>query len=230
MKAKSIVICSGGLDSTVVADIACNESREVTLIYFKYGCKAEKKELEAVDNITNFLQYKYKKVKITLETIDLKYLKDLGGSTLTDESRYHEITKDKRAETTNEWVPARNTVMIAMAAAYCDRYRIGKIYLGLNLEEAESYPDNSIEFYEKFNEVLAIGTISKPVIINPLGRLVKHEIYKKGLEIGAPIHLSWSCYHEGPRHCGTCEPCFLRRKAAEVNNVEDCIEYEEPLY
>jgi 7-cyano-7-deazaguanine synthase len=221
---KAIVVCSGGLDSTVAATIACEECNEITIAHFLYGCQAESQETKAVTKVTQSLQAKFPNKKITLKMFPLDYIKELGGSPLTTGG---EIAHGEAgAEFAHEWVPARNTVMIALIAAYCDRYDIGRIYLGLNLEEAGAYEDNNVVYYRFFNDVLDVGTKSRPRIYNPLDCLMKHEIVKLALKIGAPIEHSWSCYKGGEIHCGDCGPCYLRSKAFKMNGIKDMIPYK----
>jgi len=216
---RAIVICSGGLDSTTAAKIATMECREVTLLHFLYGCQAEEREKEAIANIARELQCRY-------EFIDMGWLKALGGSPLLEaEGRISGGVEG--AEFAHEWVHARNTAMIGVAAAWCDRYDIGKMYLGLNLEEAGAYPDNTTEFYRLFDRVLDCGTRSRPRILNPCANLTKKEIVELALRIGAPIQHSWSCYRGGPVHCGRCGPCFMRRTAFRMLGREDMIPYAE---
>ena len=213
---KAVVICSGGLDSTVSATIACKENKKVTLLYFKYGCLAEEKEIKAIKDIADYL-YDNTDANVKVKFIDLSFLKKLGGSTIIDDTD-NIASGIKGAETHNEWVPARNLVMLSLACAYCDRHKIGKIYTGFNMEEAGAYPDNSSAFTLKLNQAIDVGTISRPKIISPLWNLVKHQIVKLGLSIKAPLHLSWSCYYNKEKHCGNCGPCFMRKKAEEIAN------------
>lgn len=132
----AIVVLSAGLDSTVCATMACRSGKyeRVHLMHFQYGCRAELKEQQAFEKIYAYLKDKYPEVKITQSIEGLDFIKRLGGSTLTDHSL--EVAEgEKGVETDNEWVPARNLVMISLAAAYCDRHQIDDIILGLNMEE-----------------------------------------------------------------------------------------------
>lgn len=219
------VICSGGLDSTTVATYAVQNNKVIHLIHFQYGCLAEKMEFEAISNIRDFLKVKYPEKQIELFCIDLDFLKRLGGSSLTDVN-FDDVAKyDEGVETPHEWVPARNMIMMSMTAAHCDRYDIGKIYLGLNMEEGSVYSDNSISFARAMESAMKTGTHAKPTIENPLETKMKHEIYKMALDIEAPIQFSWSCYKGGSYHCGECGPCVMRKVAAKMNGVEDNIKY-----
>ena len=213
-KKKALVVCSGGLDSVTVATWAKREGYDVTLLYFKYGCRAEADEIQAVKNVAEALECDYR-----LE--DLSFLYHLGGNPLVDETM--QIARgDSGAEFAFEWVPARNTVMIALAAALCDRYGYDTIMLGLNLEEGGAYPDNTVGFYRAMDKVLDLGTTSRARVICPVANLVKHEIVKLGLELGAPLQHSYSCYEAGG-HCSVdnpCGPCRMRRQAFLMNGVD----------
>ena len=221
----SAIVCfSGGLDSTTAATVACRNHKKVVLANFNYGCKANDSEIKACQNIHKFLQEKFPEKEITLEFIDLSFLTKIGGSTLID--RRNEIGVGKAAvEYAIDWVPARNTAFMGCLASYCDKFHIGNIYAGFNLEESGAYEDNSEDFYRYFERVLKTGTKSRPNIVMPVGQLMKHEIVKLALEIDAPIHLSWSCYHDGDRPCGKCGPCFLRKRAFAINGKEDMLDY-----
>lgn len=215
---RCLIICSGGLDSTTVAAHARYvEKRDPILLHFQYGCRAEPKEMEAVSNIAAALD---------CECIfsDLSWLKTLGGSRLTDPDSPI-AGSIEGAEFPYEWVPARNLVMIAHAAAYCDANGIGEIYMGLNLEEGAVYPDNTVEFYERMNMVLPLATLVRPRIKMPLARMMKWQIVQYAHNIGAPVHLSWSCYLAGPTHCGSCGPCYMRRTAHSMVGLTDPVQY-----
>ncbi len=223
---RSMVICSGGLDSTTVAAIAASQEscKELTLLHLMYSCKAQQREIDAVLRIMGHLRMVHPEKKITAEFVDMTWLGRLGGSSLTEAKR--EISQGNAGvEFAHEWVPARNTAMIGIAASYADRYDIGKIFLGLNLEESGAYPDNTIEFFQEFNRVLDVGTQARPQIENPLCNLMKHEIVKLALQIGAPIDLAWSCYEGGLTHCGRCGPCTMRRVAFQMNGLVDKMVY-----
>jgi len=215
---RALVICSGGLDSTTAARWAQVAGYDVTLLHFLYGSRAEEREQEAVRAIAGALGCRYR-------FEDLEWLGHLGGSPLTDPSL--PITDNETgAEFAHEWVPARNLLFVAMAAALCDRYGYDTLILGLNLEEGGAYPDNTTEFYELLDQVTDIGTMSRPRILSPLANLVKHQIVRLALDLDAPIQLSWSCYYGGEKHCGHCGPCFMRRTAFRMVGTPDSVVYE----
>jgi 7-cyano-7-deazaguanine synthase len=220
MDNRCVVIFSGGLDSTTAAAHALKvDGCTPTLLHFRYGCRAESREVEAVRNIASALGVEHL-------IVEFPWLKRLGGSRLTD-PRASIAGPIEGAEYPHEWVPARNLLMIAHAAAMCDARGIGQIYMGLNLEESAVYPDNTVEFYERLNGVLPLATLTRPVIRMPLARMMKWQIVRHANAIGAPIHLSWSCYRSGPLHCGQCGPCYMRRTAHAMVNLPDSVQYAD---
>lgn len=218
LEKRALVICSSGLDSTVAAQACKNRGDDVTLLHFRYGSRAEGRELTAIRMIAE--EMKVPLVVKALPIYDaedsnlLNPVCDIAGG-------------EKGAEFAHEWVPARNLVMLAIATAYAEAKGFDIIVLGNNLEEAGAYPDNEPEFIDKFNDLLpfAVGDKKRVRVEMPVGNMMKHEIVEYGLRIKAPLHLTWSCYKNGSLHCGVCGPCYMRRKAFEINQVEEVIEY-----
>ncbi len=220
----AIVILSGGMDSTVSAEIACRDHTNIVLAHFHYGCRAQTRETEAVTAIHAALVERHPRKTITLKFFDLDFLKQLGGNPLVDDTMEVATGKDG-IEYANEWVPFRNGLMVAMMAAYADRWSFGAIYTGANLEEAGAFGDNEKEFFDLMEKAIAIGSKAAPKLVNPLDKLMKHEVAQTGLLLEAPIHLSWSCYHGGELHCGNCGPCQLRRTAFAMIGKDDPVKY-----
>ncbi|WP_369610920.1 7-cyano-7-deazaguanine synthase QueC [Sulfurisphaera javensis] len=220
---KVLVIASGGLDSTVAATYLLRQGYEVTLLHFNYHHKAEEKEREAVKKISEYLQ-------VPLVEINTDLFKIIGHTTLLKGGG--EIVKDRQgeegAEFAHEWVPARNLIFFSVALALAEAYGYDAIASGINLEEAGAYPDNEMEFVRLFAKLspYATGPNKKIDVLMPVGNLVKHEIVKLGVEIGAPLHLTWSCYEGGSKHCGKCGPCYMRKMAFRINGLIDPVEYE----
>lgn len=216
---RTLVVCSGGLDSTVAATEFVRRGDEVTLLHLRYGCKAEDREVRAVEEIAE-------RLGCEVVVLTTSFFKDAAPSSLTDDDA--EIVTGfggaDGAEYGHEWVPARNTVMMSLAAAYAEAYEYDRIVLGNNLEESGGgYPDNEQEFINRWNDLLpfAVKPYANITIEQPLGSLMKHEIVAKGLELDAPMELTWSCYSGGDTHCGTCGPCFMRKTAFQMNNATD---------
>jgi len=219
---RALVVCSGGLDSTVAATEMKRQGYDVTLVHFKYKCRAEEKEVEAIEQIARRLDCDF----LFVDTDIFKEV--IRGSRLTG-TKDTVAVGEAGAEFAHEWVPARNLIMLSIATGIAEAQGFDTIVLGNNLEESGAYPDNEMEFIRKLNEVMPYATAAnKHVTISmPVGNLMKHEIVKMGLEIGAPLDLTWSCYEGGDKHCGKCGPCFMRKTAFKINNVPEVIEYAE---
>ena len=211
----AVVICSGGLDSTVVATMARNKHKNVTLLHFQYGCRAETVETDAIKQIAHRLTCDF-------DVVELPYVKMKGNSPLLDkDSAIAEGVAG--SEYAFEWVPARNFLFMAYATAYAEANGFGHIYLGTNLEEGGAYPDNEEQFIRDVNSVLwgAVQNGVKIEIHSPLGSMMKRDIVTAGSLIGAPFELSYSCYHGAEYHCGNCGPCFMRKTAFKRALVDD---------
>lgn len=217
---KALVVCSGGLDSVVAATMMKRRGMQVELIHFMYGSRAEGPEVAAIQEIARELD-------VPLTLFPLPVYKKTDSPLLDHNSQV--AGGEAGAEFAHEWVPARNLLLLSVATAYAEANGFGTVVLGNNLEEAGAYPDNEPEFISKFNDLLpfAIGDGKDIQVAMPVGNYMKHEIVKLGMQIGAPLHLTWSCYRAGQRHCGRCGPCFMRRTAFEINGIPEVIEYEE---
>jgi 7-cyano-7-deazaguanine synthase len=214
-----LVVCSGGLDSTVAATKYVREGADVTLLHLMYGARAEGQEVLSVKEIASTLGCK-------AQFLATSFFQQNAQSTLTDPDA--EIVTgfggEEGAEYGHEWVPARNTVMIALALAYAEANEFDILVLGNNLEESGGgYPDNEQEFINRWNDLIpfAVKPYANIVIEQPLGSLMKHEIVAMGITLDAPFDATWSCYSGGDHHCGTCGPCFMRRTAFEMNGAVD---------
>lgn len=220
---KALVVCSAGLDSTAAAKVMIDDGYDVTLLHFKYRHRAESREADCLKKIAAFLKCKYL-------IVDTSLFKDvIGHSSLTETST--KIVTDGEgeagAEFAHEWVPARNLIFLSIATAIAEGNGFETIVLGNNLEESGAYPDNEMIFINKLNQVMPYATNyqHQVQIKMPVGNLMKHEIVKLGLTNGTPFELTWSCYEGGSHHCGKCGPCYMRKKAFEINGEKDPITY-----
>jgi 7-cyano-7-deazaguanine synthase len=216
---RALVVCSGGMDSVVAAAYVKANGCDVTLLHFRYGSRAEGPEQESIRNVAEAMG-----VNVVFKEMPIYSQSDSPLLRADDTIAGGEAG----AEFAHEWVPARNLVMLSIATAYAEAQGFDTLVLGNNLEEAGAYPDNEPEFIARFNDLLpfAIGDGKKLKVIMPVGNLMKHEIVALGHELGAPLHLTWSCYRAGEKHCGTCGPCFMRRTAFRINGLDEVIQYE----
>jgi 7-cyano-7-deazaguanine synthase len=169
----------------------------------------------------------------THEVIDLPWLSKISTSSLNTSEEIPEVSlddlddPDKSSETASSvWVPARNTVFTSIALSYAESIGAEIIIVGWDAEEAATFPDNSKEYLEKFNELIGVGSPDNIKIEAPAIDLDKEEIVKLGVEVGAPMELSYSCYKGSDKHCGVCESCMRRKRAFKKLNIEDLSEYE----
>ncbi|OGW37586.1 MAG: 7-cyano-7-deazaguanine synthase QueC [Nitrospirae bacterium GWD2_57_9] len=227
----AIVLVSGGMDSCVTAAVA-NEHYNLAFLHVNYGQRTEARELQAFQKIADF--YKVEKRLI----VSLEHLKAIGGSSLTDRSiPVPEVSTElatphsalRTAAIPSTYVPFRNAHLLAIATSWAEVIEATKIFIGAVEEDSSGYPDCREIFYQAFNRVIETGT--KPEtrieIITPLIRLKKSAIVKRGAELKAPLHHTWSCYQNSEKACGRCESCALRLKGFREAGVKDPIPYEE---
>ena len=222
---KAISVLSGGLDCTVATSVFA-EDYEIHAITFNYGQKAFERELQAAREICS-------KMNWTHEVINLPWLANISNSSLNTSEEIPEPSEEdldyfekssKRASSV--WVPARNMVFTSIAVSYAESIGAEKIIVGWDAEEAATFPDNSKEFLETFNELIDVGSPEKIIIEAPAIDLNKEEIVELGIKVGAPIELSYSCYKGDNKHCGVCESCMRRKRAFRNLGIEDKSEYE----
>lgn len=221
---KAISILSGGLDSAVATSLLAKDY-DVYAITFDYGQRSAVMEIKSSNAICGELGIEH-------TVMELPWLAQLGGSALTSEEEVPELSMDQLDdkelcdETARKvWVPGRNVVFSSIALSFAEAECAEKIIVGWDLEEAATFPDNSKEFLNAFNQLLDVGSLYDIQIEAPLIDLNKQDIVKLGYNEGAPLELSYSCYMGGAKHCGLCESCMRRKRAFMQANVEDLVEY-----
>ena len=217
----SIILVSGGMDSCVTAAIAKSENDEIAFLHISYGQLTERRERQAFNDIADFYNVE-KRLEVSIE-----YLAKIGGSSLTDSKIEVTEANLESDEIPTSYVPFRNANMLAIATSWAEVLGANSIYIGAVSEDSSGYPDCRPEFYEAFEKTIEKGT--KPdtniKIKTPIIELSKAEIVKKGLELNAPIHLSWSCYRSEFLACGTCDSCALRLRGFAQAGKVDPIDY-----
>jgi 7-cyano-7-deazaguanine synthase len=217
----AVCLISGGMDSCITSAIAKAENDEIAFLHISYGQRTERRERQAFNDIADFYNVQ-KRLDVSIE-----YLAKIGGSSLTDKSI--EVTEAdlESTEIPTSYVPFRNANMLAIATSWAEVLGANSIYIGAVAEDSSGYPDCRPEFYAAFEKTIDAGT--KPEtqikIITPIIELSKAEIVQKGLELNAPIYLSWSCYRSEDFACGTCDSCALRLRGFAIAGVIDPIKY-----
>jgi 7-cyano-7-deazaguanine synthase len=218
---KAIVLVSGGMDSCVTVAMAARENDELALLHISYGQRTEVRERQAFYDIADHYGVE-KRLDVSIE-----HLAKIGGSSLTDENiAVSEADLDSN-EIPTSYVPFRNANMLSIATSWAEVIGATRVYIGAVAEDSSGYPDCRPEFYEAFQEAINTGT--KPdtriEIRTPIIHLSKAEIVKKGIELDAPLHLTWSCYRSETLACGTCDSCALRLRGFEHAGLKDPIAY-----
>ncbi|MBI4752815.1 7-cyano-7-deazaguanine synthase QueC [Candidatus Desantisbacteria bacterium] len=199
----SLCLLSGGLDSIAATAIATQKTTVLLGITIDYGQRARKQEIESASRVCKYLGIPHRKI-----TID--WLGQTGSAILQQGKDIPEFSFEKSdpIQTAKAvWVPNRNGVFINIAASLAEEMNADVIVVGFNKEEAETFPDNSMEFVQAVNQSLAFSTLKKVQVISFTQGMNKKEIVELGQQLAAPFHLLWSCYLGGDKMCGKCESC-----------------------
>ncbi len=217
----AICLVSGGMDSCVTAAIAREENEELAFLHVSYGQRTEKRERQSFEALADHFN-----VELRL-AISLEELARIGGSSLTDSSIPVTAANLSAPGIPSSYVPFRNAHLLAAAVSWGEVIGATSIYIGAVAEDSSGYPDCRPEFYDAFQRVLDIGT--KPethiTIETPVINMRKSEIVERGIELGAPLHLTWSCYQASELACGNCDSCALRLRAFREAGVVDPVPY-----
>jgi len=217
---RAVVLLSGGMDSCVCAALAARD-HDAAAVHISYGQRTEQRELRSFLGICDRLGIKDRLV------VRNDALRAIGGSALTDPGiavpESHAIGHDVPVT----YVPFRNAHFLSVAVSWAEVLGAQKIYIGAVEQDSSGYPDCRPAYYAAFNEVIRTGTKEGGIgIVTPLIALRKHEIVRLGLELGAPLDLTWSCYSREDRACGVCDSCVLRLRAFREAGAVDPIPYE----
>ncbi|HVO58611.1 MAG TPA: 7-cyano-7-deazaguanine synthase QueC [Dongiaceae bacterium] len=223
---KAVVLLSGGMDSCVCAATACaaHGAEHVALLHASYGQRTEAREAQAFTQIADFLGVR-KRLLVKLE-----HFRAIGGSALTDSSIA--VPENELGSGDGEipvtYVPFRNAHFLSVGVSWAEAIGASEIYIGAVAEDSSGYPDCRPEYYQVFQELIRVGTRPETQIeiVTPVIALKKDAIIRKGIALGAPLHLTWSCYQNAAEACGVCDSCLLRLRAFREAGVADPIPYQ----
>ncbi len=217
----AVCLVSGGMDSCVTAAIAKAESNQLAFLHVSYGQRTEARERRAFEEIADHYAVTQRLV------VSLEHLAKIGGSSLTDTAIAVTSANLSGRDIPTSYVPFRNAHLLAIATSWAEVIGASFIYIGAVAEDSSGYPDCRPEFYDAFQHVIALGT--KPEtrieIRTPVIAMKKPQIVALGLELNAPLELTWSCYRESEKACGDCDSCALRLRAFRAAGVTDPIPY-----
>lgn len=219
----AVISLSGGMDSCVTAAIARAEGYELALLHADYGQRTQDRERQAFRAIADFYEVRASRRLV----IGFDTLKAIGGSALTDVSIALPEGDPERQGVPVSYVPFRNAHLLATCVSWAEVLGASAIFVGFVEEDSSGYPDCREAFLKSFEQTANLGTKPETRLTfhAPLIHLRKSEIVRKGLDLKAPLHLSWSCYQGEAKACGHCDSCHLRLRGFKEAGVPDPIPY-----
>ena len=216
---KAVVLFSGGLDSTVLVYHLLNKGADLKLLSIDYGQRHEK-ELKSSSEIAEFLGLEH-------EILRLPMLNNLlGGSALTDPSislpEGHYAEDSMKATV----VPNRNMILLSLAAGHAISLQFDTVAYAAHAGDHTIYPDCRPEFATAMDQALKLCDWNTVSLYRPFVQLSKHDLVRKGKELGVPFEKTWSCYAGNDKHCGKCGTCVERKEAFELVGLLDPTEYK----
>lgn len=226
---RAVLCLSGGMDSCVCAALTARDY-DVYAVHFSYGQRTEARELqsaEAVARLTGAREFLPLKMDL---------FRRIGGSALTDAriavpdagpaEESAGLSERRGGEVPVTYVPFRNAHFLAAAVSWAEVVGARRVVIGAVEQDSSGYPDCRPAYYEAFNRLIAEGTKEGQIRVEtPLIRMRKSEIVRLGVELGAPLHVSWSCYSGETEACGVCESCALRLRAFREAGFSDPVPY-----
>jgi 7-cyano-7-deazaguanine synthase len=226
---KVVVLLSGGMDSCVCGAIARERhgSGNVALVHASYGQRTEARERRAFEEISELWSVRERLM------VKLDHFRTIGGSALTDVRiavPENELGHSASAIPVT-YVPFRNAHFLSVAVSWAETIGAGVIYIGAVAEDSSGYPDCRPEYYQVFQELIRVGTKPETRIelMTPVIAMRKSEIVRRGIALGAPLHLTWSCYQSEDAACGVCDSCLLRLQAFREAGAADVIPYRRAV-
>ena len=228
---QAIVLLSGGMDSCVTAAIARERhgAGNIAVLHAGYGQRTQAREQRAFEEIADFYGIGERLI------VQLDHFRAIGGSALTDQKIA--VPEDElgipgpHGNIPVTYVPFRNAHFLCVAVSWAEAIGAEAVYIGAVAEDSSGYPDCRPEYYRAFQNLVREGTRpeTKIQIVTPVIPLKKSEIIRRGAELGAPLHLTWSCYQSEDAACGVCDSCILRLRAFAEAGLPDPIPYRKTV-
>jgi 7-cyano-7-deazaguanine synthase len=219
---RAVVCLSGGMDSCVCAALAARDY-EVYAIHFSYGQRTEARELRSAQEVARLVGVR------ELLHLKIDLFRRIGGSALTDHTIAVPAAADEAAigsEVPVTYVPFRNAHFLSAAVSWAEVLGAKTVFIGAVEQDSSGYPDCRPAYYDAFNQLIKMGTKDGEIrVVTPLIAMRKSDIVRLGVELGAPFHVSWSCYSGETEACGECESCVLRLRAFREAGAADPIPY-----
>src|SRR5258707_525037 len=220
------------MDSCVCTAVARERhgASNIALLHAGYGQLTQRRERRALEDIANFYGVRARLV------VQIDHFRAIGSSALTDKSL--SVPENELGAPSPQgsaipvtYVPFRNAHSLSVAVSWAEAIGAGAIYIGAVAEDSSGYPDCRPEYYRVFQELIRVGTRPETQIeiVTPVITLKKSAIIQRGVELGAPLHLTWSCYQNEDTACGVCDSCMLRLRAFSEAGVPDPIPYRRTV-
>ena len=218
-QSRAVVLLSGGMDSCVCAALAARD-HDAAAVHISYGQRTEERERQSFLAICQRLKIRDKLM------VRNEALRAIGGSALTDNGIEVPTAEEIGQGVPVTYVPFRNAHFLAVAVSWAEVLGAERVYIGAVEPDSSGYPDCRPAYYKAFNEVAKTGTKDGRIeIVTPLIAMRKTDIVRLGLELSAPLDLTWSCYSREDLACGVCDSCVLRKRAFDAAGVQDPIPY-----
>lgn len=217
---RAVVLVSGGMDSCVCAALAARD-HDAAALHVSYGQRTEAREARAFHDVCERLGIGERMV------VHNDALRQIGGSALTDAAiAVPEAGESIGGKAPVTYVPFRNAHLLVAAVSWAEVLGAGRVYIGAVEQDSSGYPDCRPEYYRAFQDVVRAGTRDGSIeIVTPLIAMRKAEIVRLGMELGAPLDRTWSCYSRDDVACGVCESCVLRLRAFAAAGTTDPVPY-----
>jgi 7-cyano-7-deazaguanine synthase len=211
----AVALVSGGMDSCVAAAIASRDHR-LAFLHLNYRQRTERRELAAFLALADYFRAERRLV------VDLSFMQQIGGTSLIDPAMAVPEDEPDPGSIPSTYVPFRNANLLGIAVAWAEVIGGEEVFIGAHQEES-AYPDCRREFFAAYDQVIAAGIRPgrRLRVRTPLIDMDKAAIVRRGLELGAPFHLTWSCYQREDLVCGRCHSCRLRRRGFQAAGIED---------
>lgn len=221
----AVVCLSGGMDSALTAALA-RQSHDLALLHANYGQRTEARELASFEALASWFGIGADRRLV----VDFNSLRQIGGSSLTDRGIEVRHGEPEEGVVPTSYVPFRNAHLLAAATSWAETLGARAIFVGAVEADSSGYRDCRPGFFRAFSEAIRLGTRAETQISieTPVISMSKAEIVHRGLALGVPFELTWSCYEADEVACGACESCRLRLAAFLKAGSTDPIPYRDP--
>jgi 7-cyano-7-deazaguanine synthase len=224
---RAVILVSGGMDSATAVYEAMERGYEPYFLHTSYGQETAERERECAEALAEAVD------AADFLHIETGHLSAIGQSSLTDDEMAVEDADLDSDEIPASYVPFRNANLLSMAVSYAEANDCSAVFIGAHSEDFSGYPDCRPAFFEAFQQVIDVGTKPETEIdlVAPFVEWSKTDIAERGLALGVPYEITWSCYRSETPACGTCDACAFRLEAFQNVDERDPIDYaERPAY